>query len=280
MRIPDKLKVPPTSTLILQYARELYTTPVELKYLSAIDFSEVSDLSRDIYKAYPVFKYMVCFRKQCIRGLVKEYAARHPVMQVVILGAGLDPLTLHLTENYGDMISHIFEVDNGHILEKREIYNALLNNPGNLHLIKCDLKDTQQLMEKLHAASYNPKAPTLIIFEGVIHYMTNVEFMLIMQQFKTDNKGNMVVMEYSLEDEDVPASHLPGHKAVMNLMEAYIHGRFNVNTRKNMLGLIAALGGRLERLEAFCETEKKLTGDNRIFKQPGEGLAEMAAFHI
>ncbi|WP_160714107.1 class I SAM-dependent methyltransferase [Chitinophaga solisilvae] len=276
----DKLKVPSTSRLILEHAIKMYESPLEKAYLDAIDFSETSRVASDIRRTCAWFSDAVCYRKKFIREAVRERLQQQAPQQVIILGAGLDPLSLHLLETYPGSISRILEVDNGYITEKKKIYDKILQEDSPLQLILCDITDTVKLYATLGQHGFQPGEPAVIVFEGVIAYITNEEFTGIMQLFQTDDLRNMIAMNYTIREDTVPEKFLPVHHQVIALLEQHISGRFNLHNKTSLLALITELGGIPDRLESLSETEKRLTGRNQVFHEPGEGIMEMASFRL
>ena len=185
-----QLKVPATSRLVLEAAMPLYTSPLQQQYIAAIDFSETSRIFYELQSSFPQLIDTICLRKQCIRDLLKTQLAAVPGAQVLILGAGLDPLSLYLLENYRENISRIIEVDNGYIEEKQHIYQHLIPAEAPVQFAKCDVTDTVPLWSKLLEKGYQEHIPAIIIFEGVIHYISNDAFIQTMQLFKTPDHRN------------------------------------------------------------------------------------------
>ncbi|QJB33159.1 class I SAM-dependent methyltransferase [Chitinophaga oryzae] len=274
-----KLKVPATSRLVLEQAIRLYTSPLEQAYVNAIDFSETSRLSRDLTRAYPPAADMICYRKQAVREVIRQRMEQYPVQQVLILGAGLDPLSLYLLENYPGRISRILEVDNGYIEEKKKIYEDILHTTVPLHFLHCDLTDTVLLNKMLKQAGYVPEEPAIVIFEGVIHYISNEACVQVMQLLTTPMQHHLGVMDFSLSLTEVPDNYLVYHRNLLKVIETHLNMTANLNTRQQVRDMIERFG-RLVYLEPLCETEKKLTGANRIFLQPGHGIIEMAVFNL
>lgn len=276
----QKLKVPSTSRLVLEAAMQLYTSPLQQQYIEAIDFSETSGFFYELKRQYPFITEMICLRKQCIRRMLRERLPALSGQQVIIPGAGLDPLSLYLLENYPQQISRIIEADNGYIEEKQRIYEDIMPAGASVNFIKCDVTDTPLLWGKLLESGYREDVPATIVFEGVIHYISNDAFLQLMQLFKTPQRHNLVLMDYSLAEEEVPEGFLSSHRAIMSVLEEYIGRPVNVNSRADMAGLLLRLDGVLETVEPLCETEKQLTGSTRLFHAPGEGIMEMLRFRI
>ncbi|MBC9932291.1 class I SAM-dependent methyltransferase [Chitinophaga qingshengii] len=274
-----KLKVPATSRLVLEQAIKLYDSPLQQAYINAIDFSETSRLSRDFKRAYPPVGETVYYRKQAVRDMIQQRITQYPTQQVLILGAGLDPLSLYLLEQYPGRISRIVEVDNGYIGEKKKIYEEILHINGPLHLLRCDLTDPLLLETMLIQAGYTPEEPAIIIMEGVLPYISNEECVQLMQLLATPQRHHLGIFDYLMALPDIPDNFLVYHRNVLNLMETQLNSHINANTRDQIKDMITRFG-RLEYLEPLCVTEKKLTGINRTFHQPGHGIVEMAVFSL
>ncbi|WP_343743803.1 class I SAM-dependent methyltransferase [Chitinophaga sp.] len=275
----NRLKVPSTARLVLEQAIRLYTSPLEKAYVNAIDFSEISRLSRDLTRAYPPIADTVYYRKLAVREVIRQSMDLHPVLQVLILGAGLDPLSLYLLEHYPGRTSRIVEVDNGYIEEKKKIYEEILHITGPLHFLRCDLTDTVLLEAMLKQAGYVPDEPAIIIFEGVIHYISNESFVQMMQLLVTPQQHHLGVLDFSLALEEVPDNFLVYHRNTVKVIETHLNSIPNLNTRQQIRDLVARFG-RLEYFEPLCDTERKFTGTNRAFHQPGHGIVEMAVFSL
>lgn len=280
LKMPQQLKVPSTSRLVLEAAMQLYTTPLQQRYIESIDFSETSRLFYDLKQHYPYIIDAICLRKQSIRAMLRERISRLPGQQVILLGAGLDPLSLYLLENYREQVSRIIEIDNGYIEEKQQLYTTIIPEESMIRLSKCDVTDTVLLWNKLLENGYREEIPAIIVFEGVIHYVSNDAFINTMKLFKTLDRRNLAMLDYSLSEEEVPAEFLQRHQGLIRMLETFVNTRLNVNSHADMAGIIYQLDATLENLEPMCETERKITGSNKIFHSPGEGVMEMLSFSL
>ncbi|NLR81530.1 class I SAM-dependent methyltransferase [Chitinophaga eiseniae] len=275
-----QLKVPATSRLVLEAAMQLYTSPLQQQYIAAIDFSETSRIFYELQRSFPQIIDTICLRKQSIRDQLKSQLVTISRPQVIILGAGLDPLSLYLLENYRENISRIIEVDNGYIEEKQHIYHHLVPVEAQIQFVKCDVTDTALLWSKLLENGYQEDIPTIIIFEGVIHYISNEAFIQTMQLFKTADHRNHVMLDYSVSEENLVPSFLPTYRGIREVMESYIGKPFNVNSRADMAGVLYQLNASLETLEPLCDIEKRVRGHHHFFHLPGEGIIEMLSFAV
>lgn len=280
LKMTQQLKVPSTSRLVLEAAMQLYTTPLQQRYIESIDFSETSRFFYDLKRYYPLVIDTICLRKQSIRAMLRERIAKTTGQQVILLGAGLDPLSLYLLENYRGQLSRIIEIDNGYIEEKQQLYATIIPEEPLIRFVKCDVTDTALLWSKLLENGYQEDVPAIIVFEGVIHYISNDAFVNTMKLFKTPNRQNLVMLDYFLSEEEIPAASLAYYKGALNVLESYVNISVNVNNHADMAGIIYQLDATLENLEPMCETERKVTGSNKLFHAPGEGIIEMLSFSL
>lgn len=278
--LDQKVRVAPTAALVLLQARELFNEGITKDYLSYIDFTPVLNMSDQLNSMPGDFARIVCYRKKYIRYLVDAYLPESEPVQVVILGAGLDPLALHLLEAHKGDICNVFEVDTSHLAEKEIIYKKLLPDAANLHLVHCDITDPQLLLESLLLAGYDKDIQTIVIFEGIVHYITQEKFYDIMRRFRTRNRTNLVLMDYALPFEDVPDSVLPGYRRMLQTLEASLKCRVYLHSRLNMFGLIDRLGGDVSTIDSVQDIEFKLNGRNERYYEPGDGYMEMISYYL
>ena len=270
------LKVAPTAALVLYHARSLYESGPEKAYYSQIDFSDIQQLSEKMEASYKHFDYTVLCRKRFVRYLLDQYLSEDAPVQVCILGAGLDPISLHLLEQYDHAVSNIFEVDMDHLAIKEK----LLPYNKKLHFIQADITDTLHLLDRLRDAGYSPAFPTLVIFEGLLPYIGDEQFLNIMQLFRTVNKTNVVLMDYILPEENLPDNMLPAWYAIKKGVEAFIGGSLYSCNRQQIFNLVAVLHGDVASVDSMQDVEFKLNGRNEVYYEDGDGLLEIVAFYL
>lgn len=274
------LKVAPTAALVLYHARSLYESGPERTYYSQIDFSDIKELSEKMEASYKDFAYTVLCRKRFFRYLLDQYLSEDAPVQICILGAGLDPVSLHLLEQYDRAVANIFEVDTDHLVMKEQIYQRLLPNNKKLHFIQADVTDTLHLLDRLRDAGYSPALPTLVIFEGLLPYIGDEQFLNIMQLFRTVNKTNVVLMDYILPEENLPDSMLPAWYAIKKGVEAFVGGSLYSCNRQQIFNLVAVLHGDVASVDSMQDVEFKLNGRNEVYYEDGDGLLEIVAFYL
>ncbi|OMP77929.1 MULTISPECIES: class I SAM-dependent methyltransferase [unclassified Chitinophaga] len=278
--VENKLSVASSSALLLSVVKSLYMDGWGHAYLSHIDFSAVEKPAEELSRITPLFSEILLLRKQMVRYLIKQLMIEHPHQQVCILAAGLDPLGLQIAEYFPEQLTSIYEVDTCHMQEKQALYAAVSYNDARLHTLHADITHTQQMMELLIAAGYRPHEPTLIVFEGIMHYIPEEHFLKVMRCFCSRGRNNAVIMDYTIPEEEMPASFISRARALSDIMENNIGAYTRAYSRKKVMNLLSLLEAEITGVYDMQATEYVLHGYNKWFRSRGEGLLEMAAFHI
>lgn len=276
MELMDHLKVAPTASLVLVHAHSLFNAGLTKDYFSQLDLTEARALAE---KMHPAAGDAILMRKRFVRYLLDQYLYDEEPVQVCILGAGLDPLSLHLLEHHPHAVESIFEVDADHLQVKAKHYHNLLPQQP-VHFIQADVTDTLHLTERLRDAGYCCWKPAIIVFEGIMPYLSDEQFLNIMQAFRTQNKTNVVLMDYMLPPEELPMRIVPVFNDLRIQMEAFIGGSFQLYSRSRVFSLVDLLQGDVAGVDSMQDAEFKLNGRNERYYEDGEGFIEMISFYL
>ncbi|GEP95653.1 class I SAM-dependent methyltransferase [Chitinophaga cymbidii] len=271
------LKVAPTAALVLSFARSLYQGGPTRTYYEKLDLRESDALARSMD---PATGGVVLVRKRFIRYQLEQFLNEDEPVQICIPGAGLDPLSLHLSEYHGSAIHSIYELDAAHLQAKAHHYQGLLPDEPPVHFIQADITDTLHLEHRLRDAGYSSGRPTIIVFEGIVHYLSEENFIDLMQTFSTPNKTNIVLMDYLLPEYAIPHSALPLFHSTKQQVESMTGKAIQTYSREQMFSAIASLHGDVVGVDSMKSAEFKLNGRNELFYEEGEGLIEMMAFYL
>ncbi len=282
MNTPEsKLRVAPTSALVLSYVKDLYTEGLSGKYMQYIDLSSVQDLTTAINSLSAHFVAIIRLRKKMVRYLIKQFINRYPRQQVCVIAAGLDPLALTLSEDYPHLISGIYEVDQTWMDQKSSIYNRIASYQPLPVTLQTDITNTIQLKRLLRDAGYDASQPTIVIFEGIIHYIGEEQFRDVMQCFSTRNSRNTVIMDYALvEDEITSPEFREVAGGIVELGEKALQIAFHRYSRKKIQNMLELLNAEVYNVYDMQAAEYIMYGHNKIFHHPGDGFLEIAAFHL
>lgn len=114
-----------------------------------------------------MFHYLL--RKRLLEDIAPE-ALREGYQQVVVLGAGFDPLALRLSAEFPDRL--FMEIDHpGTQRVKREALAERIMSGSNLVLIPLDMARESLEEGVRRAPEFHPSAQTLFIAEGLLMYL-------------------------------------------------------------------------------------------------------------
>lgn len=139
------------------------------------------------------------------------HASAHGVTQYVLLGAGLDTFA----HRNPDSSLHIFEVDHPATQQwKRELLQSIgLPQPPNLVYIPTDF-ERQSLPNQLHAAGFDPAAPTFFAWLGVVPYLTLASFRATIRFILAQPAGSGVVFDYGQPRAALSANEQLAHDSL------------------------------------------------------------------
>jgi methyltransferase (TIGR00027 family) len=113
--------------------------------------------------------YLLLRKRYVEDALRSELPAEPPVEQVVVLGAGLDPLCLRLAPHFPEV--RFYEVDHPDTqCVKRRALERRRAVPANLAWVPFDLAE-QALAAALHRAGLREDAVSLVLAEGLLMYL-------------------------------------------------------------------------------------------------------------
>jgi len=246
-----------------------------------IDLSAVQELVTAVDQVSTQLGPIIQLRKKMVRYLIKQFINRYPRQQVCIIAAGLDPLGLTLAEDYPMLVTGIYEVDQAWMQEKKGIYRKIASHLPLPVTIQADITNTIQLIRQLRDAGYDASLPTLIIFEGIIHYISEEQFRDIMQCFTTRNGRNTVIMDYLLVEEEIASLRFRKMAAGMvAVAEKALNVDLHRYSRKKILNILELLNAEVYNIYDMQAAEYIMQGQNQLYHKPGDGVLEMAAFHL
>lgn len=175
-----------TSALVLNW-----TSPDIWKSQNAIDYFNRLDLSSgdtllslfDVTEHYMHFQ-AVSNRKYFVRKCAVEFLEKNKDGQVVILAAGIAPLSVELASLYPESI--VFDIDKYLMKDKEKFLNGVCPN---IKFIECDITNIDVLHESLVQNEWNNVRPTILIMEGIIYYLQQIDLINILKFFAPGNSA-------------------------------------------------------------------------------------------
>ena len=254
-------------------------TSLSSKYLEFLNLDSARELYLKCNQVWPFYSEVIKNRKKCVWDLTQFGLNDENVLQVIILGAGMDPLSLDIISK--NQSTKIFEIDFS-VDEKKALFEKMDSTLlDSIALISVDLKKPKELLKSLVKSGWNPKYSTLIVLEGISYYLSEKVLNGILRLFKTENKKNRVILEYLVSQDLVSKKGASHAKKIFDIISEDI-GLVEI-TRYNQTKIkktIETLNGSLLKILTMKEMEWKRTGKNIFFKRSKSGWIEICYFAL
>ena len=182
------MKISATSTLVLNWSdHSLWQSSETLAYNAQLDLSEGEQLFK-LFSEEETFMHKQSvsgrkyFMKKKVLGFLQELSKEEISGQVIVLAAGLAPLSIEIASLYPS--SRVFDIDKYLMDEKRELING---EPSNIECIDCDITDLIALSDKLLNHNFKFDKPSIAVMEGIIYYLTKESLKKILPFLKKNN---------------------------------------------------------------------------------------------
>jgi len=269
-----------TSALVLLWSLEkINKKSVSSKYLEFLNLDSAKELYFKCNQICPFYSEVIKNRKKCIWDLVQIRLNDDKTLQVVILGAGMDLLSLEIISKNKSIKT--FEIDFS-IDEKRKVIETIDRTLfGSLSLISADLKKPKVVLKSLKKSGWDPDYPTIVVLEGISYYLSEKVLNNILRIFQTENKNNHIILEYLVSHDLIAKKEATMAKKIFDLI-AEDTGlveitRYNQNKIKK---IIETLNGSQVKKFTMKEMEWNRTGKNVFFKRSKSGWIEICYLAI
>jgi hypothetical protein len=264
------LKLSSTSALVLLWAQQdCYQSKRALDYLSRLDLEEGKALFNKCHEAWPHYAEIIKNRKFGVLSLIdKACSKKIAEQQLIIAGAGLDPLGIEVTERYPHV--KIFELDKENMGLKSHLFtNAENTSKVNITFIDIDLMDVHSLYDTLIANGWDTGNPTILVLEGISYYL----HVKTLQGLARVIDPDYMIFEYLKKDGQIAADRIDIPGTVFNIISHECElphiGRFDYSEVARLFNrpVIARYG--------MTQLEKMRTGSNRFFQTEASGWIEV-----
>ena len=167
---------------------------------------EAADEAVRLFLSAPIFRCHVRLRTRFIDDALRA-ALAEGTKQIVNLGVGFDCRTLRLPE-IAEQEAEVFEVDLPDQLQRKVAILAAAGVvlPSFAHLVGSDFGADdfpEKLSVDLAAATYDAKAPVVIVWEGVLSYLDDVACDRTLRWIAgTGGRGSRLVFNYPVSRFD------------------------------------------------------------------------------
>ncbi len=163
-------------------------------------------------RVWPHYGEVVRNRKACIKRLAMRCLRGGRARQVVILGAGLDPLSVEIAALTGYSVAS-YEIDSAGARRKRRLMEeASAAAAGCVRHVTADLEEAgpRRIASALERRGWRADMPTLVVAEGVSYYLRKPTLRSLLAPFRAGGAGgepSRAILEYlrdaaSIEPEE------------------------------------------------------------------------------
>jgi len=217
----------------------------------------VPKMLRYPYEGVPSIRHMNCVRVTFVDAAIERYLPG--AEQFIELGAGYDTRTVQLQHNRR---VRCFEVDLPKTQKmKRELLHQCGVDTSGVKFVPANFL-TDDWLENLVKAGFDPRKPTFFLWEGVTYYLSREAMEKTFYTIATSAPGSVVVFDYAT-DANIEAYRTP----LGLLQKAYLKAVREPQTfwissvppvKKNLEALMEAYGLSLrEQLDYGRETKRK-----------------------
>ena len=193
-------------------------------------------------RVWPHYGEVVRNRKACIKRLAMRRLRGGRTRQVVILGAGLDPLSVEIAALTGySAVS--YEVDaTGARRKRRLIEEASAAAAGCVRHVTADLEAAgpRRIASALERRGWRGDMPTLVVAEGVSYYLRKPTLRGLFGPFRDSGGGGHAILEYLRDSDSIAPERARIASAVFGIFaEGTGAGRLSRYTDAEAAGLVA-----------------------------------------
>lgn len=167
------------------------------RYLGMIDVGGGRQTVERCERIWPHYGEVIRNRKHCIAGLAMRHLLGGRIGQAVILGAGLDPLSVEIAERTRCAVAS-YEIDmHPPRLKPDWIAAASPVAAGCTRLARADLAgDPEAVAAALAEGGWRRGKPSLVVAEGVSYYLPEAALRGLLGLFRTGDGSGRIILEY------------------------------------------------------------------------------------
>ena len=215
----------------------------------------------------PGIRLHYALRKRYIEEIARD-SLRRGTSQMAVIGAGFDTLALRLSREFTE--TEFFEID--HPATQREKRRVIENHhvtSDNLHFVALDIAHKNLEESLLAQTSYDPRAPTLFIAEGLLMYLSLAEVDLVFQ-FIREHSGRE--SKFAFTFVEMQEGGRIGFSESSRMVDAWLRLRgesFKWGTgRDEIAGFLSARGFKLCEVVTAKDLRGKYLASEHLRKLP------------
>ena len=271
-----------TSALVLLWGgKEAYKSKLAQKYLEQIDLSSGHELFNECNKVWKHYNEILRNRKYGIFSLTESILRHYPESQVIILAAGIAPLSLDIIEKFPQ--AKIFDIDIDNMPLKKKLFDEVSEGKfkSRIEFIESDITDKKILIESLTKHGWDKNKKSIIIAEGISYYITEDELWNIFSLFQTKDKSNYIILESRVPSEKVIEERRYIQEKVWEYLTAALTLKFITRYFDEKVNAYAdKINAEVIQKSTMKDIEYLRFGKNEIFATDDSGWIEVRKLKV
>ena len=271
---------------------EAHTSAEAVQYMQMLDVRGGERAYALGHQAWPNYGEAIRDRKWCIARLAMMHLKAAGIRQAVILGAGLDALSLEIAARAGRPVVS-YEVDASTMPYKRRVLEDVKGPAaGRVRCVTANMATTSpgRIASALAREGWDEYRPSLVVAEGISYYLPKSKLQSLLAYFRTRDGSGRIILEYLRNAASISPDRAPIPEAVLGwcgeMMGATRLSRYSDAQALDFAAGGTGRGGRAAAAAAAAagmrtvgptEMERGRTGGNALF--PGEDSGWLAVCH-
>lgn len=251
----------------------IHTSAYSNRYRAMLDLSAGMYLMDECRVFHPYLEELVKNRKwfilnEALRGIQQD------VGQVVVLGSGLDTLSLELAWLKDSVM--IYEVDVAQMeLKEKIIQYAVPNAANRIRCVTADLAQTEEVIRKIKEAGWAETKASVVVLEGISYYL-KPEQMWDSIRCLDRCKKNVNILEYITPAECIQPDRAGIPDRVFDIIQKSISEPMRIErfSYETLLKQAEVAGYDVVSRSTMQKIEKRRTGTNRYYPTTSSGWVE------
>ncbi len=275
----EKAKLDSTAALVMYWAEELYQqTPLD-QYWDYLDLTKGKDLLKRCNEICNWYDEVILNRKILIQdAAISSLLSNSEPTQIIIMAAGMCPLSLKLLNKYQRKISHVFEIDKSYMEQKSRIYHEFCPEQSDqISCVSMDITSSDFINQLKYQEHFEIEKPQIVITEGISYYLSQKDLKKFIINFSSPTRKNYFIMDYLLPfvEVNLERRHIP--KDIFGVIQEHCQTEaITTYTPNDIETILMEAGGNLEENYTLYNMEFKRKGHNRYFITPEDGWINCA----
>lgn len=270
----DKLLISSTSALVLLWCNSsCYSSEFSKEFLARLNLDAGLSLFNKCNEIWPHYHEVIRNRKFAVMNLMEKSKRENDELnQVVILGAGLSPLSIEWKTQHPDMTVFDIDIDNMN-LKKKLVSQIESKELQEIKFITADFENLGEVEDSLMKNGFDLAKPSLVVIEGISYYLSRAALFGLIGLFKKLETGSRLVMDYLVPTKNIAVDRQYIPEQVFNLIKEECHlpeiHKYDNRDFENISN------ARISIAWTMMEIEKKRKGENIFFPSSDSGWIEI-----